>query len=158
MRSVITTGMLLRSTDSWPELVTTAEGVKRLPLISVSVELPPRLRRLTEAVPASWPASFEPATLVSEPWLTSRLRMTSQIAEAPCASIDARSITCTGEGASSGVPRMNDPVTTTSSISSSCAAAGSASPASTAAVNNRLVPGNMPCITFTPQVEEDLQL
>ena len=50
--------------------------------------------------------------------------MTSHITAAPWASMLERSTTCTGDGASNGEPRRNEPVTTTSSISPSWAKAG----------------------------------
>src|SRR5690554_6939434 len=86
----------------------------------VSVEFSPRLRRLTFAVPDKVPRSaFPPSarSLVMEPEFISRFLMTSHICEAPCASMDVRSTTCTGDGASRGLPRKYEPVTTTSSTS-----------------------------------------
>ena len=117
-RSVITMGMALISTNSPPVVVAAAKGVVRLPLINTKVEFSPRFRRLTCAVPSTCERSPEPE-LVNEPEFTSRFLMTSQMMAAPCASILLRSTIWTGDGASSGVPRMNEPVTMTSSISMS---------------------------------------
>ena len=117
-RPIAIEGMALMSTPMF------AVETCRRPLMSTRERCGPRPRRLIVATP-SLPCPPEPLNWFVSPRLPLeifRFRIISVIVGLPLSIRSSCEIRSTGSVASCGVPRMNDPVTTTSSISSAAIA------------------------------------
>ncbi len=120
IRPTAAEGMMLVSTipaPPWPN----GFGAMRWPLISTRVRWAPRPRRLTEPEPSEpWARGSNWLVSPSTPLETGSAFRSSTVLGEPCLARSSAPITSTGKAASSGVPRMNDPVTTTSSTVLAC--------------------------------------
>ncbi len=96
---------MLVSTKLEPSLAVAAANVLRRPLTRIRVEPRPRPRRLTLLVPCVAPEVNESGTF-SEPLLTVRLRVMSEIDIAPISSMLSREMTSIGVAPSVGLDLM----------------------------------------------------
>src|SRR5690606_24613764 len=91
-------------------------GASGRPLNSTRVREAPRPRRLTVAAPSEpWARASNWLVSPSTPLETGSCFISSTVEGEPCFCRSSELITSTGRAASSGVPAMNEPVTTTSS-------------------------------------------
>lgn len=110
-------GMMLVSTMPAPAAARGLIAMRR-PFSSTKVRCEPRPRRLTEPEPSEpWARLSNWLVSPSTPFETGSALSSSTVEGEPCFCRSSAPITSTGSEASSGVPRMNEPVTMISSTS-----------------------------------------